>query len=351
MPSKSNPYISPAATWRGLELYYAVLSGIHLPLALEELRSILDVEADIYAIKAVIGNVAIFEAQLARPEIVARRAGLIREVGTVVALSDEWSSDSLVEEIVRALDRQEVRIEVHRLFGAEGPSEREVVLALCDRLRCSLRAERELSIIFSEGAMVAGIPLARSSAGDFEERKPRRRPFFKPGSMEPRLSRLFVNLSRLRKGGVYLDPFCGSGGFAIEACSMGAGLVICGDVDWRSSLGAKANLERYGCGGRYLTLISDAASLPLVEADSIATDPPYGRSSSTAGRSYRDLVLSFLLEAKRVARAGSFVVFAGSHSDRPATIAEEAGLVNIRRFHMFVHGTLVREIVVARVRG
>lgn len=206
-----------------------------------------------------------------------------------------------------------------------------------------------MHVIAAEGLITVGLPIERASRRELLERRPRRRPFFKPGTLDPQVSRLFVNLSRARKGSTFFDPFCGAGGFAIEACQIGAS-VICGDLDWRSSLGARLNLDSFGCGSS-LALISDATSMPLTcsSVEAIATDPPYGRSSSTMKRGYADLVSSFLGEAKRVAVKGSYVVFAGPYEASPWEIARREGLEVRGRFHMFVHGTLVREVVVARV--
>ncbi|MFN4046743.1 MAG: TRM11 family SAM-dependent methyltransferase, partial [Acidilobaceae archaeon] len=94
----------------------------------------------------------------------------------------------------------------------------------------------------------------------------------------------------------------------------------------------------------------DATWAPIAPGvvDAIATDPPYGRLTSTGGRDYSGLVLGFLEEAARVARRGSYIVYAGPHHYSPWRLALQAGLEVVSRHHMFVHGSLTREVVVAR---
>ncbi|MEN2999319.1 MAG: RsmD family RNA methyltransferase [Acidilobaceae archaeon] len=326
---------------------YALLSASHPSLALEELRAIVEAEGIEYRELAVLDSLVIFESG-GRAEEIVRRGSLVKEVGELISLSDSGMSPDWVAEVEAALDGREVRVEVTRVRGIGGVSEQEAVKALCSKIKCRLRGE-PLHLIATEGALIAGLVVERASRREMELRRPRRRPFFKPGTLDPQVSRLFVNLSRARKGALFLDPFCGPGGFALEACSLGA-RAICGDLDWRSSLGARRNLEHFRCWDS-LNIISDAASPPLVDesVDAVATDPPYGRSSSTMRRKYEELVSSFLREAKRVAKKGAYVVFAGPYDVRPWEIALREELEVRGRFHMFVHGALVREVVVARV--
>ncbi|MCS7107366.1 MAG: RsmD family RNA methyltransferase [Acidilobaceae archaeon] len=328
-------------------LRYALLAASHPSLALEELRAIVEAEDIEYRELAVLDSLVIFEST-GRAEEIVRRGSLVREVGELISISDSGMSPEWAAEVGAALDGREVRVEVTRVRGVGSVSEQEAVKLLCSRVSCRLKGE-PLHLIAVEGALIAGLVTARASRKEMELRRPRRRPFFKPGTLDPQVSRLFVNLSRTKRGSLFLDPFCGAGGFVIEACSLGA-RTICGDLDWRSSLGARENLDYFKCWDS-LTIISDATSLPLLDGsvEAVATDPPYGRSSSTMKRKYEELVSSFLQEVASVAKRGSYVTFAGPYEARPWEIAIRRGLEVRGRFHMFVHGALVREIVVARV--
>ncbi|MEM0366254.1 MAG: RsmD family RNA methyltransferase [Acidilobaceae archaeon] len=333
------------------KVYYALLSGSYQSLALEELRSILDVESSYYSLDLVLDGIALFRSDIRDVKIIVDRAGFIKEVGLALAISDSYLNGDWARDVSSSLGDLEVKIDVTRFKGFGGFSELDIIKALCPRLKCRLKSSNILRVLASEGLIIAGLMIDKAKFKSLESRRPRRRPFFAPGSLDPQISRLFVNLSRLKRGGVFLDPFCGTGGFALEACSMGASRVICGDIDWAMSLGALQNLRYYECDGRVLTLISDATRIPLSEysVDAIATDPPYGRSSSTKKRLYAELTLEFLSEAKRVAKKNSYIVYAGPYNEQPWVLARDASLNITGRFHMFVHGNLVREIVVAKV--
>ena len=113
------------------------------------------------------------------------------------------------------------------------------------------------------------------------------------------------------------------------------------------------NLAYYGVYERSIVVRGAAARLPLRDSivDSISTDPPYGRSTTTARRSYDELTMLFLREAYRVLRPGSCIVFAGPASRRPWKLAEDAGFTVAERHQMHVHSSLTREVVVAAKPG
>ncbi|MEB3860551.1 MAG: RsmD family RNA methyltransferase [Desulfurococcales archaeon] len=343
--------------------YYAILSGEHQGLARAELRAVLDVEAAGYRILALFEGAALFEAELGSPSRVVDRGAWIREVGLLVGVGEATKPGLLaalsgLESVLEdaGLDPGEgLRVEVDRFKGYSRDSiSRDSVLSLAldflgkAGVAASPRAPVTLRIYLTEGVALAGLALYRAKPGRFLGRMPRRRPFFKPGPLSPQLSRVMVNLSRVRPGHAFLDPFCGTGGFCIEACMVGASRVVCLDIDAAMALGALANLSWAGC----LPLVARAdASMPplsLDSVDSVSTDPPYGRSTTTGGRRYGDLVESTLSAIVDSVRRGGYIVYAGPHRERPHVIAESLGLRVVERHQMYVHSTLTREIVVAR---
>ena len=75
-------------------------------------------------------------------------------------------------------------------------------------------------------------------------RSPTDRPFFQPVSLEPRLARLMISLGHRSDSEptTVIDPFCGTGGIAIEA--MLAGLnVLASDLDPKMVKGTEENLQ------------------------------------------------------------------------------------------------------------
>lgn len=177
----------------------------------------------------------------------------------------------------------------------------------------------------------------------FAQRKPKSRPFFHPGVLEPKLARVFVNLSRVREGNVFLDPFCGTGGFLIEAGLIGVRTVGV-ELDERMILGAAKNLRHYGLDAELI--LGDARMCPLRRVDGIATDPPYGRGTSTKGRNVGDIIVDFMREAHRVLRDRGWMCIAAPHEIKIEEIAVEIGFRLHEMHTMRVHKSLTRSIMV-----
>lgn len=183
----------------------------------------------------------------------------------------------------------------------------------------------------------------------FSQRKPKTRPFFHPGVLEPKIARVFVNLSRVKEGERFLDPFCGTGGFLIEAGLLG--LRTFGvDIDIRMVKGAACNLRHYGLDADLV--LGDAKNIPFGEVDGIATDPPYGRGTSTKGKSVNEVLRKFMEEAYRVIKERGRMCIAAPEDVPVQEIAINAGFRVHEAHIMRVHKSLTRSIIVVeRVAG
>lgn len=122
----------------------------------------------------------------------------------------------------------------------------------------------------------------------FEARKVAHRPFSLPISLHPKLARALVNLSRVPAGGRVLDPFCGTGGIVLEAAQLGIHPVA---ADLRRTMVAGAHRSLRGLAAEADYAIADAGNGPWKAGSvlGVATDPPYGRASSTHGEPPREL--------------------------------------------------------------
>lgn len=125
----------------------------------------------------------------------------------------------------------------------------------------------------------------------FQKNRPHLRKYFHPGCMLPKLARAMVNLARVKEGDIVLDPFCGTGGFLIEAGLIGAKLIGC-DIDWRMASGTLINLEEYNLLDKVIKVKRLDAKyvkeflneLNIEKVDAIVTDPPYGISTAKRER-------------------------------------------------------------------
>ncbi|AEM39647.1 RNA methylase [Pyrolobus fumarii 1A] len=345
-----------------MERFYAVLAGSHATLPLAELRGILDVEARRYGVLAVHTQLVLFEAEGLDAQVVTRRAGFVEEVGRLLAYTE--AEPGAVEAVLETLEPLPgvYRVEFRRLRGFAAslyPDERAALKRFVGILesrgwKLSPRSYTGIiRIIVEEGVAVAGVMLGKLRVSELRDRWPHLRPFYKPGALDPRMARLFVNLARVARGSRYLDPFCGTGGFAIEALlSAGAREAICGDIDRDMAAGSAVNLSRYTGGRLWVTARWDARRLPLRDesVDSIGTDTPYGRLTTTAGMKTEVIVAGFLREAARVLRRGGFVAFACPHWVECRELTLDAGLQLLEEHYMRVHGSLTRIIIIARRR-
>jgi len=135
-----------------------------------------------------------------------------------------------------------------------------------------------VKVIAAPGCVVAGVYRADSARRAVLSRDVMRRPFFSPVSIRSEYARTLVNLSRAPVGGRLADPFCGGGGILLEAAS--AGVAATGiDIDPKMLEGAAENLEAFGLEAELIE--GDVSVLStMAPLDSVATDPPYGRSTA-----------------------------------------------------------------------
>lgn len=176
-------------------------------------------------------------------------------------------------------------------------------------------------------------------------RRPRARAFFHPSAVFPKLARAVVNLSRCNIGDVFLDPFAGTGSFAIEASLVGAEVVAM-DLAERMARGSLANMGSFS--QEWLGVVrADALRPPLKKVDAIATDVPYGRASSTMGRGGREVLLGALAAATGLLRSPSRAVVMHSKADQVEGTSE---LAVDEEHDLQVHKRLTRTITVFRRR-
>jgi tRNA (guanine10-N2)-dimethyltransferase len=138
----------------------------------------------------------------------------------------------------------------------------------------------EIRVIISQRGHI-GLALAKIPRKTFEEREVKRRPYFSPVSLHPRLARALVNLSQVKPKERLHDPFCGTGGICMEAALVGA-KTTGSDIDSKMVLGCQKNLDSFNISNVEI-FQTDVGEIPGVvkSVDAIATDPPYGKSATT----------------------------------------------------------------------
>ena len=156
-------------------------------------------------------------------------------------------------------------------------------------------------------------------------RAPTDRPFFQPVSLDPRQAKLMISLAHRRSAETktVVDPFCGTGGIAIEAALQGIE-VLASDLDPRMVEGTLENLEWAGTSASVETCgASDIASLWGSKSNCcFVFDPPYGRSSWKSGDG-AELFLEALSAAQDIDPSGSICTMLPTGPDALDSFPEE----------------------------
>ena len=167
-----------------------------------------------------------------------------------------------------------------------------------------------------------------------------RRPRFAPVSLPPRLARAMVNLALPSGDGQLLDPFCGTGGLLIEA--VDCGLAASGsDLDGEMVAATRENLRHFG----FTAMLEQGDAAVVVRQmrpAAIATDPPYGRSASTAREPLKVLIARFSAACAAALPSGGRLVLA---LPDPALLPR-AGFSELHHCEWYVHGSLTRHLLV-----
>lgn len=210
------------------------------------------------------------------------RLGLAHAVSEVVAAGDMEDVRGAARDL--DLQGQAFRVRVRGLgidvdvAGIEGAF--GAMLGRTGKVRLT-RPEVDFRLLVGETCYLGRVR-HRVDRAALEARKPDRRTFAPPVSLHPKFARAVVNLSRVRRGGVVLDPFVGTGGILLEARRLGL-RAVGGDLRASMALGARGALRALGVEADIV--VADAGRLPwrARSVHGVATDPPYGRAASTRG--------------------------------------------------------------------
>jgi tRNA (guanine10-N2)-dimethyltransferase len=342
------------SSWRR---YYAYLSGVHPTLPRAELYALLETLGIEYRVVLELDQLEVFDAN-SDPSLVPLLAGYVHEIGLLHAIvdADPEAIRLAVERIpICSLVSDSFRVDVVKVKGYRSAiSSRELAVSIGEAVarKCRARVDLEqpstiVRVLVTEGIAAVGTVLSREDKSGLNQRRPERRPFFRSVALEPRLCRLFVNLSR--PAPPVLDPFCGTGGFVLEVAEYGL-TALCSDVDRAMVEGALRNVKFYGLDHAIDVFQADARLAPIRSGAllSIGTDPPYGRQAPSRGAEPRELLVAFLAEARRILKPGGYVSFAAPHWLNVDQLVARVGLELAEKHFMKVHGGLTRVLCVAR---
>jgi tRNA (guanine10-N2)-dimethyltransferase len=247
-------------------------------------------------------SVAIYEGN---PRVAAK-ASFLKSSGKLLMITND------VSEVVSLLRGECVSLNLDVIMGSGRDKVRDVYTELSKVVKLSKRCNI-LELIFTEGLIVVGRMEAIKDSRSLREHMIR--PFSQSGIMSSELSRLLVNLARPKE--ILLDPFVGTGSLLIESAWMGL-------------------------------INGSATNLPIVQVESIATDPPYGRSSKGWGAELKELYIEFFSSAYQSLKRGGFLVFSTDSRYDWRDHLREAGLRPLRLHYTYSHKNLSRAIYVVQ---
>ncbi len=334
------------------------LSGEHKTLPFAELEAILEAKNIIYKELQRLPQVLRLDATVDAAEATGERAALTR-----VCCLELFHCQTSFEDIIRAMQNSSLEdivepyvsfvVRVRRVEGtarnlASMALERklgELILNKVKGARVDLeKPQKTFFGAMSQNSFLFGLKLAEVLPTPLMQRRPRKRPFFHPSAMSPKLARCMVNLTRPRTNDLILDPFCGTGSFLIEAALLGF-RVLGSDAKKYMVKGCRRNLEFFDVEYEALA-VADAKHLPLTEVDCIVTDPPYGRSASTMGHTTKQIIQEFLtMSSDRMAKRQR-ICLAAPKTIEIAEIAQGLGYKHVQSHFVYVHRSLTREIAV-----
>ena len=337
---------------------FFVLSGEHSSLPAAEVRAILEAHEFEYESVSESYRLLTLTAPIGALKSVSERSLMYDSSGLLLGESDADSRQ--IQRLVRNLPMERLtenaatfavrsvrlggvnkslrRVNVEREMGS-------VIKDMVPRLTVKLRGpDLTFVCIIHEDKCLLGTSLFRKPSGLIAPRLPRRRPAFHPSTMPPKIARCMVNLARSVPGGTFADPFSGVGGIVLEAAVIGSRIVGL-DANLRMLRGARRNLKHFGLDAEGF-LHSDARYMPLRELDAIATDPPYGRGSSTMGVKVNALVQEFLEGAKGSLKKAAHLCISSPVEIDVEDYSRQAGFKVKERHLARVHRSLTRQFVV-----
>ncbi|MEM3641561.1 MAG: DNA methyltransferase [Candidatus Bathyarchaeia archaeon] len=337
---------------------FFLLSGEHETLPVAELKAILEAEGYAYEILDKLDQVLRIEADMKCVEAVKNRAALTRLCVLEIFICGAEPAQAV--KAIRAINLNKflsegesfaVRIKHVKNYAQQVDAmalERKLgtlILQIVEKAKVNLQnPEKTFTGILTNNKLVFGLKLVDVPPKPFMERHPKKKPFFHPSAMPPKLARCMVNLAKPKVGDLIFDPFCGTGGILIEAALMGC-RVLGMDIQRRMIRGSLKNFAFFGIKPEGL-IVADARNPPVKNVDCVVADPPYGRSATTFKRTTKQIIKDCLEAVHGMLSKRSRICVAAPKTIGISQIGTALGYKHVESHLVYVHRSLTREIAV-----
>jgi tRNA (guanine10-N2)-dimethyltransferase len=337
---------------------FFLLSGEHETLPAAELKAILEAEGYAYRVLERLDQVLRVEADQKCVEVVKNRAAMTRLCALELFTCKAEPSEAVkalrlanLSEVLKSGESFAVRVKHVKSYAREVNGmalERklgEIILGTAKNVKVNLQKPQKTFVgILTDDKLVFGLKIADVLPKSFMERRPKKKPFFHPSAMPPKLARCMVNLAKPKTGDLILDPFCGTGSILIEAALIGCRILGI-DIQKRMAHGSLKNFKHFGIEPEGV-IVADAKNPPVQKVDCVVADPPYGRSATTLKRTTKQIIEECLKAIHDKLGKGKCVCMAAPKTIGISQIGTMLGYRHIESHFVYMHRSLTREITV-----
>lgn len=335
--------------------YYVLISGSDIELARAEIESLVDFHSNTASIHWY-RRLGLIDCESSPIPLLLSRAALVREVGNVIYECDDL--ETLLNQITEGyltdilnLERSfSVRVYTIDYFF-EGEEKQQFVIDVGKRIQNVTQSsvsldcpDVKIAVIVTNNKVVLCEALKSYQRQILAQRTPSARAFFHPSMMNSLLARVMCNMASVQPSQSVLDPFCGGGGILCEAALIGAQVTGI-DMNWKLLKGSQKNLIDLNVSD-FSLIQGDSRKIPVNHVNSIVTDPPYGRTSSTRGENAIHLVNSLIEQAIDFVETGGRLCICGSQEMNMRVLFNQVGLAVRYDILIPVHSGLTRNILV-----
>ncbi|MEM3488457.1 MAG: RsmD family RNA methyltransferase, partial [Nitrososphaerota archaeon] len=290
---------------------------------------------------------------------VIKRAGYIKSISQPIFIekSSEICESSVILDSICNVVQSPLMIRVEKL-GVSNIDSRtlekmtfDVLNRVLGNLKISFENPSTIVKVYVEGGLiVGGVLVGEKDTKSLEARRPGKRPFTHPSAIHPKLARCLVNLTRARVGGIILDPFMGTGSIPLEASIMGYTAIGVELKSW-VCFGASRNVKSLGDFSKTHTIVGDSRRLMFIRRiiDGVATDPPYGRSTTIPGGELSIMLETVVTQLLEIIKENARIVTALPHNTNFIDRISDMGLKIEEHLTERVHASLIRDIIVCHL--
>jgi tRNA (guanine10-N2)-dimethyltransferase len=333
-------------------------SGEHETLPASELKAILEAENCAFKPLEKLDQTMRIDSNLNCVEAIKRRAALTRLCGLELFSCEAQTSKIMktlesisLNEVLGEKESFAVRIKRVKNYAPKidvmtlEKKLGKLVMNKETKAKVNLKNPDKTFIgVLTDAKFLFGMKLAEIMPKQFVERRPKKKPFFHPSAMLPKLARCMVNLAKPKTQELVLDPFCGTGSMLIEAALIGC-RVLGLDIQRRMVRGSLKNLAHFNVKPEGI-IVADARDPPVTRIDCIVTDPPYGRSATTLKRTTEQIVKEVLIAAHDMLNKGRRVCMAAPKTLNVGHMGSALGYRHVDSHFVYVHRSLTREIAI-----